>query len=42
MMRGSINVSTAVFRIPDPNWIRIPSGQRIRIRNQDPDPGGQK
>jgi hypothetical protein len=30
---------------PDPNWgIRIQSGQwiRIRIRNPDPDPGGQK
>jgi hypothetical protein len=28
---------------PDPNWIRIQSGQwiqiRIRIRNPDPDPG---
>ncbi len=27
---------------PDPNWIRIQSGQWIRIRNPDPDPGGQK
>jgi hypothetical protein len=29
---------------PDPYWIRIQSGQwiRIRIRNPDPDPGGQK
>ncbi len=29
---------------PDPDWIRIQSGQwiRIRIRNPDPDPGGQK
>jgi hypothetical protein len=29
---------------PDPNWIRIQSGQwiRIRIRNPDPDLGGQK
>jgi hypothetical protein len=31
---------------PDPNWIRIQSGQwiriRIRIRNPVPDPGGQK
>jgi hypothetical protein len=28
---------------PDPCWIRIQSGQwiRIRIRNPDPDPGGQ-
>ena len=23
---------------PDPNWIRIQSGQWIRIRNPDPDP----
>jgi hypothetical protein len=28
--------------VPDPDWIRIQSGQWIRIRNQDPDPGGQK
>jgi hypothetical protein len=29
---------------PDPCWIRIQSGQliRIRIRNPDSDPGGQK
>ncbi len=29
---------------PDPNWIRIQSGQwiRISIRNPDPDLGGQK
>jgi hypothetical protein len=29
---------------PDPDWIRIQSGQwiRILIRNPDPDPGGQK
>jgi hypothetical protein len=29
---------------PNPNWIRIQSGQwiRIRIRNPDPDPRGQK
>jgi hypothetical protein len=37
---------------PDPDWIRIQSGHwiliqsgqwiRIRIRNPDPDPGGQK
>jgi hypothetical protein len=28
---------------PDTDWIRIQSGQwiRIRIRNPDPDPGGQ-
>ncbi len=33
-------------RVPDPEWIRIQSGQwiriRIRFRNPDPDPGGQK
>jgi hypothetical protein len=32
--------------VSDPDWIRIQSGQwiriRIRIRNPDPDPGGQK
>jgi hypothetical protein len=27
---------------PDPDWIRIQSGQWIRILNPDPDPGGQK
>jgi hypothetical protein len=29
---------------PDPDWIRIQSGQWIRIRNPDPDldPGGPK
>ena len=27
---------------PDPDWIRIQSGQWIRIRNPDPEPGGQK
>jgi hypothetical protein len=27
---------------PDPDWIRILSGQWIRIQNPDPDPGGQK
>jgi hypothetical protein len=29
---------------PDPDWIRIQSGQwiRIQIRNPDKDPGGQK
>jgi hypothetical protein len=27
---------------PDSDWLRIQSGQRIRIRNPDPDPGGQK
>jgi hypothetical protein len=32
------------FADTDPNWIRIQSGQwiRIRIRNPDRDPGGQK
>jgi hypothetical protein len=32
------------FRVadPDPYWIRIQLGQWIRIRNPDPDPGGQK
>jgi hypothetical protein len=31
-------------RVADPDWIRIQSGQwiRIRIRYPDPDPGGQK
>ncbi len=27
---------------PDADWIRIQSGQWIRIRNPDPDPGVQK
>jgi hypothetical protein len=27
---------------PNPDWIRIQSGQWIRIRNPDPDPEGQK
>jgi hypothetical protein len=26
----------------DPDWIRIQSGQWIRIRIRNPDPGGQK
>jgi hypothetical protein len=32
------------IRIRDPDWIRIQSGLwiQIRIRNPDPDPGGQK
>ncbi len=32
------------FRIrdPDTDWIRIQSGQWIRIRIRNPDPGGQK
>jgi hypothetical protein len=29
-------------RVADPDWIRIQSGQWIRIQNPDPDPGGQK
>ncbi len=31
-------------RVADPDWIRIQPGQwiRIRIRNPDTDPGGQK
>jgi hypothetical protein len=33
-------------RVSDPDWIRIQSGQWIRIRNRirhpDPDPGDQK
>jgi hypothetical protein len=35
----SILVHTCVA---DPDWIRIQSGQWIRIRNPDPDPGAQK
>jgi hypothetical protein len=37
-----------IYRVsdPDPYWIRIQSAQwiriRTRIRNPDPDPGGQK
>ncbi len=27
---------------PDPDWLRIQSGQRIRFRNPDPDSGGLK
>ncbi len=30
------------FSDPDPDWIRIQSGQLIRIRILNPDPGGQK
>jgi hypothetical protein len=35
---------TARVADPDPDWIRIQSGLwiRIRIRNPDPYPGGQK
>ncbi len=44
----NIHMFDAKFSVldPDPGWIRIQSGQwiRIRIRNPDPDPdpGGQK
>jgi hypothetical protein len=44
----SVEVRHLVSRVadPDPDWIRIQSGQWIRIRihilNPDPDPGGQK
>jgi hypothetical protein len=31
-----------ICRIADPDWSRIQFGQWIRIRNPDPDPGGQK
>jgi hypothetical protein len=39
-----VHTHTSRVKDPDPNWIRIQSGQwiRIRIRNPDPDPGGQK
>jgi hypothetical protein len=41
-----MNLITYLLHVsdPDPDWIRIQSGQwiRIRIRNPDPDPGGQK
>jgi hypothetical protein len=38
------NFNIVYSRVADPDWIRIQSGQwiRIRIRNPDPDPGGQK
>jgi hypothetical protein len=40
------SVGTGRVSDPDPYWIRIQSGQwiriRIRIRNSDPDPEGQK
>ncbi len=29
-------------RVSDPDWIRIQSGQWIRIRIRNPDPGGKK
>jgi hypothetical protein len=38
--------SFSIFSVPDPDWIRIQWGPRIRIqiriRNPDPDLGGQK
>ncbi len=37
-----IATKTEVSSVPDPDWIRIQSGQWIRIRNPDPDPGEQK
>ncbi len=42
--RPLIAATTTRVTDPDPDWIRIQSGQwiRIRIRNPDPDPGGQK
>ncbi len=44
MREGGTRWLAARVADPDPNWIRIQSGQwiRIRIRNPDPDPGGQK
>ncbi len=40
-----LTLFTCTARVADPalNWIRIQSGQWIRIRiwNADPDPGGQ-
>jgi len=35
-------VRYTVFSVSDPDWIRIQSGQWIRIRIRNPDPGGQK
>jgi hypothetical protein len=35
-------ILSAIVRFADPDWIRIQSGQWIRIRDPDPDPGGQK
>jgi hypothetical protein len=47
--RFTFSLNTVSVRMPalesnvsDPDWIQIQSGQWIRIRNQDPDPGGQK
>ncbi len=42
MALASLVVISARVSDPDPDWIRIQSGQWIRIRNRDPDPGGQK
>jgi hypothetical protein len=38
----NLQVDTTRVVDPDPDWIRIQSGLWIRIRNPDPDPGGQK
>ena len=40
----SFEFSRVADPYPDSDWIRIQSGQwiRIRIQNPDPDPGGQK
>jgi hypothetical protein len=42
--RRDSSTSGLRVRVADPDWIRIQSGQwiRIRIRNPDPDRGGQK
>jgi hypothetical protein len=42
--RSKLYLFSIVIRVsdPDPDWIRIQSGQWIRIQNSDPDPGGQK
>ncbi len=42
-LRQGTRAKVEITRIadPDPNWIRIQSGQWIRIRNPDPHPGGQ-
>jgi hypothetical protein len=40
-VRSRLGVFSGVSE-PDPYWIRIQSGQWIRIRIRNPDPGGQK
>jgi hypothetical protein len=46
MKPSNFFIPTGIVSDPDPYWIRIQSGQCIRIRlcirNPDPDPGGQK